>query len=45
MFDPRTTKDELVYYATKDSKFPRGRVSLAECTIGGFAIFSWKLQM
>ncbi|CAK9084221.1 Tetratricopeptide repeat protein 39B (TPR repeat protein 39B) [Durusdinium trenchii] len=34
MFDPRTTKDELVYYATKDSKFPRGRVSLAECTIG-----------
>jgi len=27
-------KDELVYYATKDSQVPKGRVSLSECTIG-----------
>ena len=27
-------EDELVYYATKDSQVPKGRVSLSECTIG-----------
>ena len=32
-----TTEDTLVYYASKESQVPKGRVTLSECTLGALA--------